>query len=280
MAGVELQGRLVACRRKNVRSNRDVGESQMNLQNKTIVITGGAQGLGLEMARMCAAEGAKLALIDMNADQLAAAKAELGSKTTVQTYIANVANEQQVEATFAQIDSDFNGIDGLINNAGILRDGLLLKYKDGELQSKMSLAQFQSVIDVNLTGVFLCGREAAAAMVKRGTKGVIINMSSVARAGNMGQTNYAASKAGVVAMTVTWARELGRFGIRVGAIAPGVIRTAMTDAMKPEARDRLEKMKPVGRLGEASEIAHTAKYIFENDFFTGRVVEVDGGISM
>lgn len=252
----------------------------MNLQGKTIVITGGAQGLGLEMAKMCAAQGAQLALIDMNESQLQQAKTELGNQTTVRTYIANVAVETEVEATFAAIDSDFDGIDGLINNAGILRDGLLLKFKDGELQSKMSLQQFQSVIDVNLTGVFLCGREAAASMVKRGRKGVIINMSSVARSGNMGQTNYAAAKAGVVAMTVTWARELGRYGIRVGAIAPGVIRTAMTDAMKPEARDRLEKMKPVGRLGEATEIAHTAKYIFENDFFTGRVVEIDGGISM
>src|SRR5690606_23838054 len=136
----------------------------MNLQNKTIVITGGAQGLGLEMARRCAAEGAKLALIDMNADQLAAAKAELGATTTVQTYIVNVANEEQVESTFAQIDSDFNAIDGLINNGGILRDDLLLIYKDRELQSKRSLAQFQSVIDVNLTGVFLFGRAAAAVM--------------------------------------------------------------------------------------------------------------------
>ena len=252
----------------------------MNLNNKTIVITGGAQGLGLEMARMCAAAGARLALIDMNEEQLAAAKVELSASSEVRTYQTNVANEAEVEATFAAIDNDFNGLDGLINNAGILRDGLLLKYKDGELVSKMPLQQFQSVIDVNLTGVFLCGREAAAIMVQRGSKGVIINMSSVARGGNMGQTNYAASKAGVVAMTVTWARELGRYGIRVGAIAPGVIRTAMTDAMKPEARDRLEKMKPVGRLGEASEIAHTAKYIFENDFFTGRVVEIDGGISM
>ncbi|MDP4536454.1 SDR family oxidoreductase [Alkalimonas collagenimarina] len=252
----------------------------MNLQDKTIVITGGAQGLGLEMARMCAAEGASLALIDMNVEQLATAQAELAAHTDVKVYSANVAVEAEVEATFNQIDEDFNGIDGLINNAGILRDGLLLKYKDGELLSKMSLQQFQSVIDVNLTGVFLCGREAAAKMVQRGRKGVIINMSSVARGGNMGQTNYAAAKAGVVAMTVTWARELGRFGIRVGAIAPGVIRTAMTDAMKPEARDRLEKMKPVGRLGETTEIAHTAKYIFENDFFTGRVIEIDGGISM
>ena len=143
----------------------------------------------------------------------------------------------------------------------------------------MSLEQFQSVIDVNLTGVFLCGREVANHMVNNGNKGVIINMSSVARAGNMGQTNYAASKAGVVAMTTTWARELGRYGIRVAAIAPGVIRTAMTDAMKPEAKERLLKMKPVGRLGEADEIAHTAHFIFENEFVTGRVMEIDGGIT-
>lgn len=253
----------------------------MQLQDKIIVITGGAQGLGLEMARMCAASGAHLALIDMNEAQLDQAAAELSSHgVQVKTYRANVADEPSVEQTFAAIAHDFGGIDGLINNAGILRDGLLLKFKDGVVQSKMSLQQFQSVIDVNLTGVFLCGREAAALMVQTGRKGVIINMSSVARAGNMGQTNYAASKAGVVAMTVTWARELGRYGIRVGAIAPGVIRTSMTDAMKPEARDRLVAMKPVGRLGEAHEIAHSAKYIFENDFFTGRVIEVDGGISM
>jgi 3-oxoacyl-[acyl-carrier protein] reductase len=253
----------------------------MQLQDKIIVITGGAQGLGLEMARMCASSGAHLALIDMNEAQLEQAAAELSNHgVQVKTYRANVADESSVEQTFAAIASDFGGIDGLINNAGILRDGLLLKFKDGVIQSKMSLQQFQSVIDVNLTGVFLCGREAAALMVQTGRKGVIINMSSVARSGNMGQTNYAASKAGVVAMTVTWARELGRYGIRVGAIAPGVIRTSMTDAMKPEARDRLVAMKPVGRLGEAHEIAHSAKYIFENDFFTGRVIEIDGGISM
>ncbi len=253
----------------------------MQLRDKVIVVTGGAQGLGLEMARMCASQGAHLALLDMNDAQLQAAKAELASTgVTVRSYVCNVANEESVVSTFAAIATDFAGIDGLINNAGILRDGLLLKYKDGQLTGKMPLEQFQSVIDVNLTGVFLCGREAAALMVQQGRKGVIINMSSVARAGNMGQTNYAASKAGVVAMTVTWARELGRYGIRVGAIAPGVIRAAMTDAMKPEARERLEKMKPVGRLGEAGEIAHTAQYIFENDFFTGRVVEIDGGIAM
>jgi 3-oxoacyl-[acyl-carrier protein] reductase len=253
----------------------------MNLQDKVIVITGGGQGLGRAMAVNFAKEGAKLALIDLNEEQLKETISLVEqSGSQARYYLANVTKEQEVIDTFNQIDADFDGIDGLINNAGILRDGMFVKAKDGKVTAKMSLEQFQSVIDVNLTGVFLCGREAACHMIEKGRPGVIINMSSIARAGNIGQTNYAASKAGVVAMTVTWARELGRFGIRVGAIAPGVIRTAMTDAMKPEMRERLEKMKPVGRLGEADEIAHTAKYIIENEFFTGRVVEIDGGLCM
>ncbi|MBR8843623.1 SDR family oxidoreductase [Pseudoalteromonas sp. JC3] len=253
----------------------------MDINNKTVVITGGAQGLGLAMAAEMAKHGAKLALIDMQEDVLAEAKHELAQfGTQVNTYVANVSQESDVENVFNAIVNDFGDISVLINNAGILRDGLLLKAKDGQVIDKMSLSQFQSVIDVNLTGVFLCGREAAVKMVEAGNGGVIINMSSVARAGNMGQTNYSAAKSGVVAMTTSWAKELGRFGIRVGAIAPGVIRTKMTDAMKPEAKERLVKMKPVGRLGEAQEIAHTAKYIIENDFFTGRVVEIDGGIRL
>ncbi|WP_105189742.1 SDR family oxidoreductase [Pseudoalteromonas sp. T1lg48] len=257
----------------------------MDLNNKTIVVTGGAQGLGLAMAQMAAEQGAQLALIDMDSALLDEAVTHLRQASTntdakIKAYVANVSVEQEVEATFAAIAQDFGAIHGLINNAGILRDGLFIKAKEGKVVDKMSLAQFQSVIDVNLTGVFLCGREAAVHMVESGEGGVIINMSSVARAGNMGQTNYSAAKSGVVAMTTSWAKELGRFGIRVGAIAPGVIRTKMTDAMKPEAKERLVKMKPVGRLGEAEEIAHTAKYIFENDFFTGRVVEIDGGIRL
>jgi 3-oxoacyl-[acyl-carrier protein] reductase len=256
----------------------------MNLENKTIVITGGGQGLGRSMAINFAKSGANIALIDLNEDLLRETIEIVEQNGTVNTrakyYLANVSNEAQVESTFKQINTDFNGIDGLINNAGILRDGMFVKAKAGVVSNKMSLADFQSVIDVNLTGVFLCGREAAVHMIESGSKGVIINMSSISRGGNMGQTNYAAAKAGVVAMTTTWARELGRHGIRVGAIAPGVVRTAMTDSMKPEMRDRLEKMKPIGRLGEADEIAHTAKYIFENEYFTGRVVEIDGGLAM
>ena len=253
----------------------------MNIQDKTIVITGGGQGLGRAMAIALAKNGVKLALIDLNEEQLNETVALVEhAGSTAKYYLANVTNEEEVERTFNQINNDFNGLDGLINNAGILRDGMLVKAKDGVVSKKMPLSQFQSVIDVNLTGVFLCGREAAVHMINQNRKGVIINMSSIARGGNMGQTKYAASKAGVVAMTVTWARELGRHGIRVGAIAPGVIRTAMTDAMKPEMRDRLEKMKPVGRLGEADEIAHTVQYILENEFFTGRVIEIDGGLCM
>jgi 3-oxoacyl-[acyl-carrier protein] reductase len=256
----------------------------MNIEGKTIVITGGGQGLGRAMAISFAKCGANIALVDLNEDLLRETLELIGKngpdKTVARFYLANVSNEEQVENTFKQINEDFNGIDGLINNAGILRDSMFVKAKNGIVSEKMSLTDFQSVIDVNLTGVFLCGREAAVHMIESGNKGVIINMSSISRGGNIGQTNYAAAKAGVVAMTTTWARELGRHGIRVGAIAPGVTRTPMTDAMKPEMRDRLEKMKPVGRLGEAEEIAHTAKYIFENEFFTGRVVEIDGGLAM
>jgi 3-oxoacyl-[acyl-carrier protein] reductase len=256
----------------------------MKLKNKTIVITGGGQGLGLTMALNFAESGANIALIDLNEQQLQESVKQVlavsNDNIQVKYYVANVSKEAEVEQTFKSINEDFSGIDGLINNAGILRDGMFVKAKDGVVSKKMSLESFQSVIDVNLTGVFLCGREAAVHIIEGKRQGVIINMSSIARGGNIGQTNYAAAKAGVVAMTTTWARELGRHGIRVGAIAPGVIRTAMTDAMKPEMRDRLEKMKPVGRLGEAEEIAHTARYIFENEFFTGRVLEIDGGLCM
>lgn len=253
----------------------------MDVEGKTIVITGAGGGLGQKMAVEFAKKGANLALIDLGEESLkltADLVVEHGGNAKI--YISNVTNESDVETTFAKIASEHDGIDGLVNNAGILRDGMFVKAKNGEVISKMSLEQFQSVIDVNLTGVFLCGREASIQMIKYAKKGVIVNMSSIARNGNIGQTNYAASKAGVVAMTVTWARELGRHGIRVGAIAPGVIMTPMTEAMKPEMRERLEKMKPVGRLGTPEEIAHTAQYIFENEFFTGRVIEIDGGLAM
>ncbi|WP_198782908.1 MULTISPECIES: SDR family oxidoreductase [Shewanella] len=250
----------------------------MDLKDKVVVITGGAGGLGLAMAQNFAQAGAKLALIDVDQEKLERACADLGATTEVQGYALDITDEEDVVAGFAYILEDFGQVNVLVNNAGILRDGMLVKAKDGKVTDRMSFEQFQSVINVNLTGSFLCGREAAAAMIESGQAGVIVNISSLAKAGNMGQSNYAASKAGVAAMSVGWAKELARYNIRSAAVAPGVIATEMTAAMKPEALERLEKLVPVGRLGHADEIASTVRFIIENDYVNGRVFEVDGGI--
>ncbi|ELO1779421.1 SDR family oxidoreductase [Vibrio fluvialis] len=252
----------------------------MNLRDSVIVITGAGQGLGQMMAVTLAQAGADLALLDMNEQGLLDTQKQchmLSAKAIY--YVMDVTNEAQVMKTFEDIVIDFGHVDGLINNAGILRDGLLVKVKDGQI-SKMSLEQFDTVMNVNVTGTFLCGREAAVKMIETKRKGVIINISSVARAGNIGQTNYSASKAAVATMATSWARELARYGIRAAAIAPGIVHTAMANQMKPEAIERLKQMVPVGRMGEPGEIAHAAKYILENDYFTGRVLEIDGGMRM
>ena len=253
----------------------------MDLKDKTIVITGAARGLGAAMAKQLATHGPKLALVDLDADSIASTKGaceEAGA--TVKTYGANVANEAEVTRLFEQIGQDFDSLDGLINNAGITRDALLVKYKDGAVVSKMSLDQWQSVIDVNLTGTFLCGREAAQRMIESGSKGVIINISSISRAGNMGQTNYAATKAGVQAMAVAWAKELARYGIRAAAIAPGFINTEMVASMKESAREKLTSGIPLRRMGEPDEIARTVEFIFQNDYISGRCIDVDGGLRL
>ena len=250
----------------------------MNLQNKVIVITGAAQGLGKAMAEELAQKGAHIALLDMQAEAVEAAAADI-EKLGVKAYgyAVNVTDEKQVEETFAKVAADFGQINGLINSAGIMRDGMLLKVKEGKVVDKMPLQQFQSVLDVNVTGTFLCSREAAAQMVETKSKGVIVNISSVSRAGNAGQTNYSASKAAVATMTVTWSKELARFGIRTGCIAPGLVETAMAAQMRPEIREMFIKSIPAQRLAEVEELAHAAKFIFENDYFTGRTLELDGG---
>lgn len=251
----------------------------MQIKDNVFVITGGGQGLGRAMAESLAAQGAVVALIDLNQEKLDEACAvceKLGGKAC--GYLCNITNEAEVENTFRLIKEECGQINGLVNNAGLMRDAMLIKVKDGELVSKMALSQFQSVVDVNMTGTFLCGREAAAVMALQGKGGVIVNISSVSRAGNMGQTNYSATKSAVATMVVSWAGELARHGIRTGGIAPGVIATDMTAQMKPEALERLVQGVPLKRLGEVEEMAHTLKYIIENEYFTGRIIEMDGGI--
>lgn len=253
----------------------------MNLKGKTIAITGAARGLGRAMAEVFAQRGARLALIDVNTENLAETASQWSDNgVEVRTYTADVSNEQDVENTFSRIVEDFGTLHGLVNNAGITRDGLLVKGKDGKIEKKMSLRDWQEVIDVNLTGVFLCGREAAVRMIECRSQGVILNISSISRKGNPGQTNYAAAKAGVATMTVTWANELYRHGIRVVAMAPGFANTPMVQKMKESAREKLINRIPMRRLADPQEIAHTAVYLFENDYFAGRVIEIDGGLRL
>lgn len=250
----------------------------MQIRGKTVLITGAGRGLGAAMALDLAARGADVALLDLEQSALDSVQAKCAEAgVQARTYTANVADEGQVAAAFDGAVADFGRLDCVIANAGILRDGLLVKVKDGEVVGKLGLAQWQAVIDVNLTGVFLCGREAAERMVKLGNGGCIVNISSLSRAGNFGQSNYSAAKAGVAALTVVWAKELARFRIRVNAIAPGFIKTEMVASMKPEILEKMAAGIPAQRLGEPHEIAHTVAFILENDYCNGRVIEIDGG---
>lgn len=250
----------------------------MEIKGKTVLITGAGRGLGAAMALDLAERGASLALLDLAGPELEAVGAKCAALgAAARSYVANVADEGQVSGAFDAAVTDFGRLDCVIANAGILRDGLLVKVKDGEVVGKLALAQWQAVIDVNLTGVFLCGREAAERMVRLGNGGCIINISSLSRAGNFGQSNYSAAKAGVAALTVVWAKELARHRIRVNAIAPGFIKTEMVASMKPEVLEKMAAGIPVQRLGEPAEIARTVAFILENDYVNGRVIEVDGG---
>ncbi|MDI4638935.1 MULTISPECIES: SDR family oxidoreductase [Halomonadaceae] len=251
----------------------------MQMKGAVIAITGGARGLGLAMARHLGQQGARLALLDLERDTLdQAVNALLDQGIEARAYELDVADQASVSEAFSAIVADMGPLKGLVNNAGITRDGLLVKVKDGKVEKGLSLKEWQQVIDVNLTGVFLCGQEAAYRMVEAGEGGVIVNISSISRAGNMGQSNYSAAKAGVAALTVTWAKELARSGIRVGAVAPGFIETEMTASIRPDVLEKITKGIPLGKLGQPDDIAQSVAYIFANDYFSGRVIECDGGL--
>lgn len=249
----------------------------MDLKNKVVAVTGAAQGLGLAISQVLALAGARLVLIDRNEEKLKTVASELTQRFAVSYQVADVLDERQVEQCFANIATQYGQLNGLINSAGIMQDGLLLKVKDGQVVDKMSKQQFQGVLDVNVTGTFLCTREAASQMINTGSQGLIVNISSVSRAGNMGQTNYSASKAAVATMTVTWAKELARYGIRTGCIAPGLVETDMAKQMRPDMIERFLSTVPLKRLAQPEEMGHCIKFMFENEYFTGRTIELDGG---
>ncbi len=249
----------------------------MQLNNASVIITGAGRGLGLAMARHLAAAGARIGLIDIEQKSLAAAEQALPGQGH-HSRVANVADEAQVDQAFDELVGALDGVDAVVNNAGITRDGLLVKVKEGEIVERLSLDHWQQVMDVNLTGVFLCGRAAATHMIRRGTGGVIINIASISKAGNFGQSNYSAAKAGVAAMTVTWARELSRYGIRTASVSPGFTRTELVAGMPAKAIDRITAQIPAGRLGEPEEIAATIRFILENDYISGRDFAIDGAL--
>jgi len=253
----------------------------MQLPHKVVAITGAGRGLGRAIALAFAAQGAEIAALDLRAAELDETCAQCRAQGVRATpYLVNVADEAQVIQGLDAVVATSGRLDVLVNNAGITRDALLVKAQDGQIVSKMSREQWQAVIDVNLTGVFLCAREAAERMIRLGNGGLIINISSISREGNPGQTNYSATKAGVAAMTVVWAKELARYGIRSAAIAPGFCATEILAAMKPELVARVKAAVPLRRLGDPAEIAATAVFIAQNDFVTGRVIEVDGGLRL
>jgi 3-oxoacyl-[acyl-carrier protein] reductase len=244
----------------------------MEFAGKNVVITGGARGMGKRFAVDFKALGAKPFVVDVVQENLDALRAESG----IPGQVLDVSKEKDVEAFFESYAAAHGAPDVLVNNAGITADALFIKQK-GEEIVKFPFANWERVLNVNLTGVFLCAREAAFQMVKHKVKGVIVNISSISRAGNLGQTNYSAAKSAVDAMTVTWAKELSRYGIRVGAIAPGYINTEMVAKIRPDVLEKIVANIPVGRLGEMEEISRTVQFIVANDFLTGRVLEVDGG---
>ena len=255
----------------------------MQLSSLKIIVTGAAQGMGAHFARRLAEAGAQVAAGDVKEEGLAAlAESTRGLPGKVHTRKLDVSSETDVGAFVDWAFGAMSGLNGLVNNAGILRDGLLVK-KDrttGEV-TKLSKDHWDAVIGVNLTGASLMVRDTVAKMVAAEQKpGVIVNMSSIARHGNRGQSNYTSAKAALAANTVTWSREFAPFGIRVGAVAPGMIETPMTQGMNQKARDALVANIPVGRIGLPEDIWVAVKFVLECDYFNGRTIDVDGGLSM
>lgn len=255
----------------------------MQLSSLKIIITGGAQGMGAHFARRLAEAGAQVAAGDIEEDGLAqVVESTRGLPGKVHVRKLDVSSEAEVGAFVDWAAGAMGGLNGLINNAGILRDGLLVK-KDrttGQV-TKLTKDQWDAVIGVNLTGATFMVRDTVAKMVATEQQpGVIVNLSSVARHGNRGQSNYVAAKAALAANTVTWSREFAPFGIRVGAIAPGMIETPMTQGMNQKARDALIANIPVGRIGVPEDIWLAVKFVLECDYFSGDTIDVHGGLAM
>jgi 3-oxoacyl-[acyl-carrier protein] reductase len=250
----------------------------MRLNQKVALVTGGAAGIGKATVKRFAEEGAKVAFCDVNEEKGLVLLQEIGSEHDYQKI--DVTDRKMVQVWVDRVAKKYGRIDILVNNAGILRDGVLVKVKDGELVKQMSEEAFDSVVAVNLKGVFNCTQAVAPYMIRQAS-GVILNASSVVGLdGNYGQTNYIASKAGVVGMTKVWARELGANNIRVNAVAPGMVMTDMLLSMPEAALEALKQKPSLKRMGTPEEVANL--YLFlasdEASYISGEVIRIDGGM--
>jgi 3-oxoacyl-[acyl-carrier protein] reductase len=248
------------------------------MKDKVVLVTGGAAGIGKATALRFAEEGAKVIICDVNETVGQETVKELGEAAAF--YKVNVASRAEVQKWVDDVVAQYGRVDVIVNNAGILRDGQLVKFKEGALVGQMSEADFDLVISVNLKGVFNCAQAVTPAMIKQGG-GVILNATSIVGLdGNFGQTNYVATKSGVIGMTKVWARELGRYGIRVNAVAPGFTATDILNSMPEKIIEGMKARTPLGRMGNPRDIANA--YLFlasdEASFITGETLRVDGGI--
>ncbi|MFZ2349797.1 MAG: 3-oxoacyl-ACP reductase FabG [Candidatus Bipolaricaulis anaerobius] len=250
----------------------------MRLDGKVALITGGAAGIGLATAKRFVEEGARVAICDLSAEAGARAVTDLGGRANFRQ--VNVTDGQAVAAWVGDVVARCGRVDILINNAGIIRDHQLVKVKDGAIVGQMSEDDFDLVLEVNLKGTFLCTQAVVPFMIRQ-KSGVILNATSIAGLdGNFGQTNYVASKAGLVGMTKVWARELGRYGIRVNAVAPGFTATEILKTMPEKVLDGMRARTPLGRLGEPVDIANAYLFLASDEaaYISGAVLRVDGGM--
>jgi 3-oxoacyl-[acyl-carrier protein] reductase len=248
------------------------------MKNKVVVVTGGAAGIGKATAIRFAEAGARVVICDMNHEAGEAVARSLGSEASF--YKVNVAQRAEVGVFADAVAARYGRIDVLVNNAGITRDAQFLKMQDGDIVKQMAEADFDLVIGINLKGVFNCTQAVVPHMIPQ-RSGVILNASSaVALYGNFGQTNYVATKAGVIGMTRVWARELGRSGIRVNAVAPGFTATEMVMKMPEKVREGMKARTPLGSLAEPSDIANAYFFLASDQarHITGTVLSVDGGL--
>lgn len=253
----------------------------MLLQNRIAIVTGGASGIGQATVEKFANEGAKVAIFDLQTEAGEALANALKAGGHEAVFVnANVAEPASVNAAVQAVIDQWGQIDILVNNAGIVRDGQLVKYKEGTVQSMMSDEAFEQVMNVNLKGVFNGTRAVVPHMIERGYGRILNAASVVAHYGNFGQTNYVATKTGVIGMTKVWARELGRYGITVNAVAPGFIQTEMLESVPQKVLDKMVAATPVGRIGHPTDIANAYAFLASENasFISGTVLSVDGGM--